>query len=382
MLSVSRGPEVVKTSAPEHKIHKFHTLDALRGIAALAVVAYHRHSFLGVKAFSHGYLAVDFFFMLSGFVLTFAYQAKLDSGWSTWAFMKVRFGRLYPLYFLGLLVGLIEWFPGVRGPDSYVSRRVLAIGLVLGTLMLPTPWHLKGMKNAIFPINGPAWSLFFEVAANCFHALILRRRDSKLVPTNGVVVLVCSTAAFAITSIHMRTVNLGWAPGQILAGCPRVIFSYVAGFMLFLVWKSRRFRFAIPPAMSAAVLIAVLAIPTFARGELIYELATTMILFPILLFGSASSKPSPRLMPVAANLGLTSYAVYMLHEPLGELFVHVWNRLPGQNVLVHTPMAGIVYLLLVFAFALIAERFYDRPARAFLGGLLFRRSKVSSTGNG
>lgn len=75
----------------------FVTLDALRGIAAIAVVTFHFHEYF-FQYTNHGYLAVHFFYMLSGFVLSYAYQQRLDAGWKCAAFLKTRLIRLYPMF--------------------------------------------------------------------------------------------------------------------------------------------------------------------------------------------------------------------------------------------------------------------------------------------
>ena len=124
--------------------------------------------------FSKGYLAVDFFFMLSGFVLAFGYQRRLDGGWSTKDFLATRLARLYPLYLLGLMLGFVVSVAdpamqmGVHGWES----------AVLNLFMLPA-WVSRhpGPLHA-FPYNIPAWSLLFEIVANVIHALFLRRRST------------------------------------------------------------------------------------------------------------------------------------------------------------------------------------------------------------
>jgi peptidoglycan/LPS O-acetylase OafA/YrhL len=105
----------MERSSNPQAVGRFTLLDALRGIAALVVVQFHLHELFGRLIFPHGYLAVDFFFMLSGFVLRFAYQQRLDTGWSLSRFLRVRLIRLYPLYLLGLLLGLGMFLLDRRG---------------------------------------------------------------------------------------------------------------------------------------------------------------------------------------------------------------------------------------------------------------------------
>ena len=153
--------------------HKLLALDALRGVAACTVVLFHRASRM---PFPKGYLAVDFFFMLSGFVLTFAYQEKLDGGWSTRDFLATRIARLYPLYLLGFVLGLLVALsdPAIHfGPQGWVSA-------IPNLLLLPAWVGPHSKPPHAFPYNIPAWSLFFEVVANVLHALFLRRRSIRI----------------------------------------------------------------------------------------------------------------------------------------------------------------------------------------------------------
>ncbi len=159
------------------KPHQFVTLDALRGVAAIAVMSYHSTPILRHQPFLRGELAVDFFFMLSGFVLTFAYGNRLDAGWGTGAFLKTRLARLYPLYALGLVLGgsfLLAVAPRAQ-------RGTTALAFAAGLVVCPSPWTFPGGMPWIFPLNFPTWSLFYEAVANVVHALFLRRRSAALV---------------------------------------------------------------------------------------------------------------------------------------------------------------------------------------------------------
>lgn len=140
------------------KAHAFVTLDGLRGLAAVAVVLFHTPELFGPGLFpAAGYLAVDFFFTLSGFVLAFAYQARLDKGLPTGQFLRVRIARLYPLYLLSLLVGISGAF--LQGAFRvHASGAIMLAAACLGLFLLPVAGTPTGY---IFPYNQPAWSVFF-----------------------------------------------------------------------------------------------------------------------------------------------------------------------------------------------------------------------------
>jgi peptidoglycan/LPS O-acetylase OafA/YrhL len=158
------------------KAHKFLALDALRGVAALIVAEFHYRVFFSNVFFTHSYLAVDLFFMLSGFVLSFAYQQRLDSGYSVSTFLKTRAVRLYPLYFAGLIFGVVARVWTVR-EHGHTLQGGFLLPFACSLLMLPVIAG-PGYPNPIsFPFNFPMWSLFFEMVANVYHAVFLRRRS-------------------------------------------------------------------------------------------------------------------------------------------------------------------------------------------------------------
>lgn len=139
---------------------RFHTLDAMRGVAALAVVLVHVAAYSGVNLAPGGNLAVDFFFALSGFVIARAYSARLRSGLSWLRFAEIRLVRLYPLVLLGCGFGLVKMlFQIGMGHETAPSWGQFAWILILNPLLLPAP----GVY--LFPLNNPAWSLFFELFA-------------------------------------------------------------------------------------------------------------------------------------------------------------------------------------------------------------------------
>jgi peptidoglycan/LPS O-acetylase OafA/YrhL len=156
---------------------RFHTLDAMRGIAAIAVVIFHVGTVMGLQVCKSGYLAVDFFFVLSGFVLARAYEMTLKSELSFWRFIAMRLIRLYPLLALGVLFGAITVVGQIaeHSPTALNSAAASA-AFVFNALMLPAV-----TSPGLFPFDGPAWSLFFELVINAIFAAILYRTNSSLI---------------------------------------------------------------------------------------------------------------------------------------------------------------------------------------------------------
>jgi peptidoglycan/LPS O-acetylase OafA/YrhL len=340
----------------EQRPHRFATLDAMRGIAALNVVIMHLRTGAHPEFVDglHAPLAVDFFFMLSGFVLTLAYQRRLSAGWPTGAFLRVRLIRLYPLYALGLALGLMAaWRLSMVGhlPASVWCNRI-----ALSILVLPT---MTGSGPA-FLFNAPSWSLCMELIANVFHGQFLRR---GVAVTR--VVFALSGAVMVWVLVRVGMVYVGMGANSVLYGIPRVLFSYCFGMLLFHYWERGTMRPKVPPVVLGLVLLASLVVPAIGRAEPWYEAFVIVVVFPWLLLAGASSELAPKYWATANFLGLTSYAVYILHEPLMLIWAPLMNRLGWHGAVMDTAW-GVPCLLLVYLVAWLADRFYDGPVRAFL----------------
>jgi peptidoglycan/LPS O-acetylase OafA/YrhL len=340
--------------------HKLTVLDALRGLAACAVVLFHRSSKV---PFSHGYLAVDFFFMLSGFVLTFAYQGKLDSGWTTKDFLATRLARLYPLYLLGFVLGILVH---LSDPTKHVGGP--GWGNALMNLILLPAWTCPNVTASYsFPYNIPAWSLFLEILANICHALFLRRRPVVFLAP---ILLVAATGLIYSTDHH--SMDLGAYNSEFVGGLFRLVFSYVMGIALCRAWKKVSWRPYLWSPVLAVILLLILAGVGSSRLGYSFDLIAVIGVFPMLLFLSASSPVAKPILDVAQELGATSYGVYILHEPVLQfLSLHGWSSPRGNSEALHIA-TSLCFVAGIFSLTALVDRFYDAPARNFLRKTLTR----------
>lgn len=273
---------------------RFRTLDGLRGVAAIAVMLFHAESIAPV-AMPGGYLAVDLFFVLSGFVIATAYLPKLaDLG--PIGFGKVRFARLYPMYFGGIVVGAMGAFGlAALGGASFEPWSALA---ALFLLPWPNPGHL-------FPTNPPAWSLFYEALVNAALAMVHR----WLRPVTLLAILLVTAAALTWIALDMRMIFLGafW-PGW-WHGLIRAIFSFTAGIALtFLPRTNLRLTRWWTLALPLVVLFIFAAAPA-DRAWL--DLLSILFLFPAIVWlGAQAELP---LSPLFDALGNASYPLYCIH---------------------------------------------------------------------
>jgi peptidoglycan/LPS O-acetylase OafA/YrhL len=351
----------------DHSDRQFETLDGLRGIAAIAVVLFHfETNYKGDPVFPHGYLAVDFFFALSGFVLTFAYQRKLDAGQPTLSFLKARLIRLYPLYLLGLGLGTIalhheQASKGARGGfgDFWGS-------LVLNLLFLPT---LAGFWPA-FPLDPPAWSLFSEMAMNVVHAVWLRRRSTRALVLIGA----AATSGFLAVALWFHTVNFGAKETDVYWGLLRVSFSYLVGMLLCRLWQAFPHAARIPSSLGAILLLGLLWFPLNPAHVLRADLAAVCVGCPVILLLGAYAVPHPHVRRFSTLLGKSSYAMYAIHAPFLALANWACVVFLHQTLGKHEKRSAVAVICILVPLSLLLERFYDIPVRAVLRERTRRRT--------
>ncbi|CDO34036.1 acyltransferase [Novosphingobium sp. KN65.2] len=264
-------------------------LDGLRGIAALMVLGFHLWTVFGIlPLLSHAYLAVDFFFMLSGYVMARTYEPKFSAGLSPVSFTSIRFKRLFAPMALGAMLGLGLFM--LMGTDP----KVLAFTFIATLAFIPQP------LGDPFILNRPAWSIFFELTANLIHAILLWRLPLKAVLLFALIFLV----ALMAYAWPWGSILVGNKTGSFMGGFPRVLLAYAIGVAL---WRG-------PKSMGGRVEIAfvVLGIALVALPRnLLVDIAFVVAVCPVILLIGA--KPASRL---AAWMGALSFPLYAVHYPI------------------------------------------------------------------
>lgn len=349
----------------------FLALDGLRGIAAIAVMVMHKGRWLYEPGgfIGHAWMAVDFFFLLSGFVIAAAYEERLRGGLSVPAFLRIRMIRLYPLILLGMLIG--GAWPLMRiavgdylGPDAGPVLATLARGVLLIPAVHPDPtgWGL-------FPLNGPTWSLFFELAVNIAYVLIARRL------TTPILIGIVAVAALAVAAMPFAAgLDAGAQGATFWWAIPRTTFGFFAGVLLY---RTRgRWAHLVPGApvwLLSLALVGVFVIPADQPWTPAFELACVFLVFPALLALGVNAPSTPRTAAFCRLSGGLSYPIYALHYPLLVLAGGIIARR------IQAPWLGLVAYPIVFALCWAAWRLYDEPVRAWLSGLGRARLNVRSS---
>jgi peptidoglycan/LPS O-acetylase OafA/YrhL len=331
----------------------FLALDGLRGVAAVFVAMRHTAFFHNVGIHG-GFMAVDLFFVLSGFVIAHAYEQRLAAGMAPGRFLLMRYLRLWPVYALGAVIGLVAAaMHALPGHDNLTLAQV-GQTTPFALAMLPGP-HIKPM---LYPVNSVAWSLALELLINGVYALAWKPlREARVL----VFALAASFAALIAAVWWFGKLDIGFGWRDAWGGLPRVAFSFTAGLAVYRLFRVVRWR----PGLLGLAPIAVLPVMLWVNaGEIVFPLVCVGLLFPAMVFVSAGAEPGPRLGRLFAWLGAASYPLYALHKPLGEIVGLVVARTaPG---LAHSPLLGAPYLAALVVGAFLVERYYDRAARRAL----------------
>ena len=363
------------------KVH-YAILDGLRGVAALMVVIYHifeGYAFAGggiIESLNHGYLAVDFFFILSGFVVGYAYDDRLGKSMKTKDFLKRRLIRLHPMVIMGAVLGAATFC--IQGSTQWdgteISISLVMLSMLCAMLFIPAIpggcYEIRG-NGEMFPLNGPSWSLFFEYIGNILYALFVRRLSTKLL-TAIVVSLGIGYTAFAVFDASgYGNMGVGWTLDSInfLGGMLRMLFPFSMGLLL-----SRNFKpFKVKGSfwLASSILIIIFAIPYIpSDGNICYngilEAVCVTLIFPILVrLGASGSTADHKSTAICNFLGRISYPLYMIHYPLMYLF-YAWlieNKAPA---FAETWQAALGVYVTCIILAYLCMKLYDEPVREYL----------------
>lgn len=336
------------TGAAPKKVYS--ALNGIRGIAALAVVIFHAWPLFGVQLAPGGYLAVDLFFVLSGFVIAHAYGNKLGNGLSVWQFFKIRLIRFYPLYFLGLLFGIVlAILLLVTGSASALPPSMFVLAIVCGLLFIPFPFMGGG---DIFPLNIPSWSLFYELLVNVLYASVYQWLSKKSI----IAILIVSFVILSLGILKTGGANLGPSLLDAHWTFARTVFSFSAGLLIYDYKRAVNMS----PLLVMAVAVVVFLLPVSPTYRPIFDLLIIAIVFPIMVFVLAGTN-SNKFEKTFEFLGAISFGVYALHYPIIWLVNGFSNKLG-----VSTVYAGVIMLPLLVVGCVFVDKYFDRPIRQFI----------------
>lgn len=366
---------------------RYEILDGLRGVAAAIVLLYHHFEVNGLglttSPINHGYLAVDFFFILSGYVVGYAYDDRWNR-MSTWTFFKRRLVRLHPMIVLSTLVGLLFFYFGTGDMFPLVGEtpvgKLLVVAL-LGLLMIPVPvsMDVRGWAE-VSPINGSGWTLYFEYFANIIYALFIRRFPRWLLA------LFVAASAFLTLNVALGwdvfgtlgerpgtayTMVGGWAltAPELTIGFTRLLFPFFAGLLLSRMgWKIRVRGGFLWCSLLLVVLLAMPRVGGEAHGlwNGMYEAACILLFFLVVVLMGAGSVTTGRTAKACKFLGDISYPLYITQYPIVFTLLGGWISNTPDATSAQVVFTSVMSCLFCFAAAYASLKLYDEPVRRWL----------------
>lgn len=379
---------------------RYEILDGLRGIAAIIVLLYHHAEIFGpdpiTRSLNHGYLAVDFFFILSGFVIGYAYDDRWDR-MSTWNFFKRRLTRLHPMIIFSTLFCMVFFYYGMGDLFPLVHDTTpwqLLMLMIFSMLMIPaTPgMDIRGWQETN-PINGNAWTLYFEYFANIMYALVIRRFPKWLlaffVGCTAILTLDLTLDIDMFGFLAERhhdayTVVGGWTTNmeQGYVGFVRLLYPFFAGLLISRIMRDGKSSSIINSNSSLSngfwltslFLIVVLVMPRIggapesgnAIWNGVYEALSILILFPVIVWMGARSNVAGRSAKVCKWLGEISYPLYVTHYCLIFGLLDPWHAAHPDATTGQLVVMSIGDVALSIFIALAAFKLYDEPVRNWL----------------
>ena len=374
---------------------RYEILDGLRGVAAMLVVAYHLFEtyYHGAsdQPINHGYLAVDFFFVLSGFVIGYAYDDRWDK-MNTWSFFKRRLIRLHPMVIFGTLFGALMFYFGSCADFPLINQTpwymvLLVMSWCFTMIPLPNTMDIRGWAETN-PLNGPAWSLQWEYIANILYALVVRRFSK--------VALAICVAVFAVMTVILclnidvtgfleernwacYTVVGGWSttPGQLQVGLTRLLYPFFCGLLLSRMQWLIKVRGGF--WWCSLLILVLLCMPWMGIGTEgdarwtngLYEAFSIIVCFPLIVAMGAGSSVMGKSKAINQFLGEISYPLYITHYPLIYMQMSWAESHKDAPLGTHIFVAISIFILSILV-AYGAYKLYDLPVREWLKNKLFK----------
>ena len=386
-------PTTIYTNFDDTKPH-YELLDGLRGVAALMVLVYHIFEGFAfasatngvgdgiIRTLNHGHIAVDFFFILSGFVISYAYDDRWQK-MSIGGFFKRRLIRLHPMLVMGAVIGAVAFlFDGcMRWDGSMTSVGWVMVALLLTMFMIPAvpgaQYEVRG-NGEMFPLNGPMWSLFFEYVGNILYALVIRRFSTKTLAVLAAVLGILHAYFFVGDLSGYDSVGVGWTIDSVnfWGGAVRMLFPFTVGMLLARKFRARSVKGAF--WICSALLIVIFSAPYLACDKAIsvnslYEVICIAAVFPFIVWLGACGKSENKITSrINRFLGEISYPLYIVHYPIMYIF-YKWLIENQKYTLGETFGASMLVIVSSVLLAYACLKLYDIPVRRWLTKKLITR---------
>ena len=341
----------------------FEVLDGMRGVAAVSVVIFHFMEFAvpdyNQSFIAHGYLAVDFFFCLSGFVIAYAYDNRIKT-MGLAQFFKLRLIRLQPLVIIGAVLGLLTFlFDPFKNISAAYDFGKTCLMFLSSALLIPYPAVPERYFN-LFYFNPPTWSLFWEYIANICYALILYKLRNKILW----MLTAIASVLLIYEAYHATYLGVGWGGDNFIGGGIRVFYSFLIGMLIYRANCMIRSRLGFI-AMSLLLILAFL-VPYADKLNWITDPAIVLFYFPLLVALGAGARLPSSLKKMCRFSGNISYPLYMIHYPFLWVFLSYTEEKKPTLSQMKIMIPACVILLIGLAYVIMV--FLDIPIRNYFTG--------------
>ena len=356
LSATPRNTPQIRQPAPTRYV----VLDLMRGLAALAVLVFHMNYMLGTTShvITKGYLAVDFFFVLSGFVIAANYHVSVRPTISWTDFLSARIARLWPLFILTALIGCVAITMKATRDFGYFDAQNVAATLALNSVMIPSFLKIYGVDRLFF-FNAASWSVFFELVVNLVFFAGLRRLSLKpmLALTVGFAVVL------AFVAQNNGSLDGGWALETFHVGSARILFGFTAGMAIYLASLRTSFHTGIPATVTA---LAGLCLSFFVVGDWMSDYFLVTALFPLLVLVGSQGRLGKGPARIGGRLGDISYSVYLLQTPAMLFVSWACKMIVGRKIAEFAPYSGALFVLALLGVSYLSWRYFELPARNYL----------------
>lgn len=353
----------------KRKKAQYVSMEGIRGIAALLVAVRHMKPIMTPFTSQSSFLAVDIFFMLSGFVLAFSYDQRLrDATLGFFELSVLRVIRIYPLFILGSIIGAIVILTSI-GPSWNLCLLILKT-----TFLIPS---VDGV-NQFYALDYPTWSLFFEMAYSFVYAGILFRLSDKTIA----VIAALSAIFFFWGIVKHGGADIGYQPEYFAYGFARIGYSFSIGILIF---RKRDTLSRLLPRMGNRAVLLIFAATTLALilpvrhqsvSGALFDIVSLCVVFPVIIVAATQAKPSGIVEAAALVLGMLSFPLYVFHVPLSAMTIELFRRFAGVELAALAPWSGVVVLGGICIVSILADRYVDIPIRRRLRAGLFRKRDI------
>jgi peptidoglycan/LPS O-acetylase OafA/YrhL len=347
-------------------------LTSLRFFAAVWVVLYHYWPNLGLERpeiVSKGYLGVELFFVLSGFILSHVYlSAAGEGGFRYREFLWARIARIYPLH-LFTLAGIGLMGAAALALGRHVDPNSISLAALPSNLLLVQAWGFSPVAGW----NHPSWSIsaewFAYLSFPAFAWAAWRLKDRPLAALTGAIGgLFGLYAAFqALTGQPLTEATIAW-------GALRIVPCFAYGCAVYLALRAGAVaRRGLAAGVSALSLLAIVALAAFGGAD-----AVIVSLFGLLILGLAGLSEAPRFLLSRAPfvwLGEISYAIYMICIPWKLLFPNLVSLVTGESGAVMPFLMWLAFTISLIPLAGLVHHLIEKPARKALRSLAFQGFK-------